>query len=766
MLVLSFLWADEVSLSADSLKYVNQSVVLASGNVSLEYGDFYLQAERLSLYSKESFLTAEGNISVNVDGKNYRAQSLTYKLKDKELILNTLSTTLNIEQAASPVYFKCKRLTKDNDVFYGDDSCFTTCPPDKPYYEVEAKKFKFYPDDKIIAREVFVHSGSLPVFYSPYYEFYVGKKNPIYLLPAIGNNNEEGFYVKNTLEYWLNEDIKSQLIIDYLEKKDLGLGVKTKFFEKKNYPLDLYIYNINNYNFILSLAQKLKIANTEEVSYKINRRNLYSLYGNRDDFLEYNLNLSNTKSGQLSLLERNNYYLSQKHQELNWQNTDKSNTQNLQLVNDSYFLSKAEYQMFKYNVVNTTFSNEFYYRNSDYYMTRTKYQYISNKIKVFLQGNNLVLANESEYKKTGYFGREAQLVSPKFSLLYYPQKAGTIKEISKIVINMNTNINLNDESITTNKNLEVVENLPEASIEFSEYDFNSVNLKHKVTMGSYHEKKNIGFSRDIYDNRVLMQNVASTYLYKNINKSNYLLYTVGYDQYLYDSGDKQFLLGNKLDLGFKPIETVKENIVYEKSDPSGYSQFYFDELRSRINKISNYFNYEYVKYLNLIVEDSYSFLDSKRDLQKFTISYLPEEKKQVLFSTAYNYETRVWSNLINRLTYKQDEYNYVIMNNSYSLMRGEIMESLVQFGCSIGLEERWLIKADLLWNSLQKQYRVPMIRIIKDLGCVVFSYEYNDIRREHTLMFKVTAFPDELTGISTGSEGLNFKGFTNSSGNR
>ena len=55
-----------------------------------------------------------------------------------------------------------------DDVSYGQDLMFTSCPDDQPHYHFVATRAKLSPSGMLIARNVFLHFGEVPVFWLPF----------------------------------------------------------------------------------------------------------------------------------------------------------------------------------------------------------------------------------------------------------------------------------------------------------------------------------------------------------------------------------------------------------------------------------------------------------------------------------------------------------------------------------------------------------------------------------------------------------------------
>ncbi|MEK6558147.1 MAG: LptA/OstA family protein, partial [Candidatus Margulisiibacteriota bacterium] len=236
--------AQTVSLEADYLRYDQDESVWASGNVHLVYGEITLDAKQMTLYARQNRVVAQEGVSVNFRGRRFYSKKMVYALKDEDISFNVFSATLMPIEAEGPLYFESDELQKHGEVYTGGRSRFSSCPPDRAYYSIEARKFVFYPRSRIEGYDVYAHAGGIPIFYSPYYEFALGYRNPLYLFPAIGSSFAEGAYVKSTVIYHVNRDLQTNLYFDVLERMGYGSGVKAWVNKSSKFPSEIYAYGI------------------------------------------------------------------------------------------------------------------------------------------------------------------------------------------------------------------------------------------------------------------------------------------------------------------------------------------------------------------------------------------------------------------------------------------------------------------------------------------------------------------------------------------
>jgi hypothetical protein len=108
-----------------------------------------------------------------------------------------------------------------------------------------------YPKDKIIARNISWYEGKLKIITLPYFLIFLDRKTQQPILPKIGQNSKDGWFIKTYFNYYVDEKSYGTLYIDWLEKKGIGTGVEhTLEIGDANNPgeTSLYLYQIKDKN--------------------------------------------------------------------------------------------------------------------------------------------------------------------------------------------------------------------------------------------------------------------------------------------------------------------------------------------------------------------------------------------------------------------------------------------------------------------------------------------------------------------------------------
>jgi hypothetical protein len=106
-----------------------------------------------------------------------------------------------------------------------------------------------YPKDKIIARNISWYEGKIKIVTLPYFLIFLDRKTQQPILPKIGQNSADGWFVKTYFNYYVDEKSYGTLYINWLEKKGIGTGVEhTLEIGDANHPgeTSLYFYQIKD----------------------------------------------------------------------------------------------------------------------------------------------------------------------------------------------------------------------------------------------------------------------------------------------------------------------------------------------------------------------------------------------------------------------------------------------------------------------------------------------------------------------------------------
>ncbi|EDZ61777.1 organic solvent tolerance protein [Sulfurimonas gotlandica GD1] len=217
--------ADKVEIYATSMDS-KDSIVKASGEVTVVYKDYFLSAQNATYDKNTGELELFGNIRAN-QGQNYKLLGDYAKLNiaKKERVFKPFFML----EKESKVWISADEgcaLNKDFDIQSG---MMSGCNPNDPLWKIHFSSSTYNSDDKwlnIYNARIFIYD--IPVFYTPYFGYSLDTTRRTGLLtPAFGTSAVEGVYFEQPIyiaeQNWWDLELKPQV------RTNRGYGGYTTF---------------------------------------------------------------------------------------------------------------------------------------------------------------------------------------------------------------------------------------------------------------------------------------------------------------------------------------------------------------------------------------------------------------------------------------------------------------------------------------------------------------------------------------------------------
>ncbi|MDP8267211.1 MAG: putative LPS assembly protein LptD [Candidatus Tenebribacter davisii] len=272
---------DSLFYSADSIDYnVEKEIIQLSGNTSVKYHTSTINADTIAIDLKKEQAFAKGKSYLQDGTQNMLGRDINYDLKTKWGLVSSGSSKFD-----KGFYYGEEIRKIDDDTYDVDKGIFTTCDALHPHFYIQAKEFRFYKNDKFVAKPVVFYVNHFPVFAFPFGTFTLkrGRQSGI-LVPSPGWNKTKGKYLENIAYYFAYRDHADFTIaLDYYELTGWELGFHSLY--KKRY----------NYNGFFNAILQKKIQGPQISQYEWNIKNRHHHdYGNRTTF-DMNLNFISSK---------------------------------------------------------------------------------------------------------------------------------------------------------------------------------------------------------------------------------------------------------------------------------------------------------------------------------------------------------------------------------------------------------------------------------------------------------------------------------------
>lgn len=219
---------EAVIVDGDEVNYdAATNTVKAEGNVVIEYKSIKVSCDKANVNTRMNVGDLYGNVQIQHDSGVLTGDNIRYNFNTQD------AQMMGVYLESEPFYAYGESVKKVTDEYYElNDACVTTCGPvnGKKYfmdYSLHAKKVEFYPKRKVVAKNVIVKVGKMPLMYIPYYVQPSKDKLPrVTLVP--GYDSSRGAFLLSAWRYYINEKFKGRIHLDYHSKKGVGVGFTHK----------------------------------------------------------------------------------------------------------------------------------------------------------------------------------------------------------------------------------------------------------------------------------------------------------------------------------------------------------------------------------------------------------------------------------------------------------------------------------------------------------------------------------------------------------
>jgi hypothetical protein len=509
------------------------------------------------------------------------------------VILLRLKGELTGEGIKGKVYYQGEKMENFPETVEITEGSFTSCELEEPHYRIVAKEMIIYPKDKIIARNISWYEGKTKIITLPYFLIFLDRKTQLPILPKIGQNSKDGWFVKTNFNYYINEKSYGTLYIDWLEKKGIGIGVEhTLEIGEANNPgeTSLYLYQIKDKNSgNINLSGRIKYGQEFKENIKTQVTLDYSGIKSEGGGL-----LSNSLKSQFSFEKKEEKYNLKLTGKYNFSGTglgqeDLSINGNIKVKHNYTFNDKLSSAL----VLVYTDKNPASWEVADREL-KPKWE-----LKYKGKGYTLNLTTEKRFDLDGdnYTGENVSKIIDRLPEFIFKKSSTTIGD-TKITYNINASVGHFYEAATEEDNWR------------GEY---IINVKRSFNLGEYLTLTPSGIFR----------------------------------QDVYLTGEARYLVGGKVDLKAVYNPYISSTLSYSHNKSVGPTPFNFDYITPLTNTVSGKLTLKPSEKIKLDLSSNYNFVtESFRNLVA-KVEYKPKDDWKMNFSSTYNLNTNKWTKKIN-----------------------------------------------------------------------------------------------------------------------
>lgn len=223
---------------------LEERIFTAEGDVQVTIGDVKLEGDRLIANFDSGEVVLEGAVRWRQGEQELGGQRLIYDLEAGEGRFEEALAELTAP--AGIIYVSGRAIHFDEERYLVNAGEFTTCELPHSHYRLAAKELEYYPGEKVVIRGVTYYEGKIPLFYWPYLVIpldWDGDQS-LFNLPVFGYGEHEGYYVKNTFNYYLSPNAAGNIFLDLYTRLGVGVGLRHNYKLEKLGEGSLYFWGI------------------------------------------------------------------------------------------------------------------------------------------------------------------------------------------------------------------------------------------------------------------------------------------------------------------------------------------------------------------------------------------------------------------------------------------------------------------------------------------------------------------------------------------
>jgi hypothetical protein len=673
----------DISLIAEYITYEKvdeEDLVIAKDGVEFKYQDIEIKAEYLEINLTTNLLFASGEVYFLQDETETNCEELTYNWETEKTILLRLKGELTGEGIKGKVFYQGEKMENFPETTEISGGSFTTCELEEPHYRIVAKEMIIYPKDKIIARNISWYEGKTKIITLPYFLIFLDRKTQQPILPKIGQNSNDGWFIKTYFNYYVDEKSYGTLYIDWLEKKGIGTGVEhTLEIGDANHPgeTSLYLYQIKDKNSgEINLTGKIKYGQEFEEDLKTQVTLNYS--GSKAAGGEL---LSNSLKSQFTLDKQGEKYNLKISGKYNFSGGEKYNLK----ISGKYNFSGTGLGEEDLSIDGNIKVNHNYTFNDKLNSALTLVYIDKNPASQEVADRELIPKWELKYKGEGY------------------------------TLNLTTEKRFDpDGDNYTGENIsKIIDRLPEFTFKKNTASIGDTKITYDIE----------GSIARFYEAATEKENTRGEYII-NVKRpftlGEYLTLTPSgiFRQDVYLTGEARYLVGGKVDLKavYNPYISSTLSYSYNNYNKSeGPTPFNFDYITPLTNTVSGKLTLKPSEKVKLDLSSNYNFVTENFGNLVGKLEYKPKEDWKMNFSSSYNLNT----NETNEWTKK--------INSTLDLQ----------------VSDDWRIKYRGVVDLDDFKLTNSVVGITRDLHCREITINYKQATKSFWVEFYIKAFPTE-----------------------
>ena len=208
----------------DNLTF-HHNLIQIDGNGLIKYDEVVLYADHIWADFDENVMRAAGNVHLLVGNEETYANELLYNIETKKGIIREGFSF------SDPWYYRGTEIFKiEDDESYIRGGSLTTCSLKHPHYYFSASQIIVRINKELIAKNIVLRVGGIPLFYFPAYRRDLRQEEKIAkIIVKIGTDSYQGVFLSVILPLARRFRYDGALLFDHSARRGSGGGVDGKY---------------------------------------------------------------------------------------------------------------------------------------------------------------------------------------------------------------------------------------------------------------------------------------------------------------------------------------------------------------------------------------------------------------------------------------------------------------------------------------------------------------------------------------------------------
>ena len=219
---------------------------MAQGDVEITLGDLLLRGDALSMDVATGEVLLQGNVSLVQGSQELTGEVLSYNLETGIGSFDQVRAEFVLAQETGSIFISGKSIGIAGERYKVQGGKFTTCDLEHSHFHLATKELEYIAGEKVIIRGVTYYEGRIPLFYWPYLviPLDLDDRENFFTLPVFGYGEREGYYMKNTFNYYFNTKSYGHLYLDLFTSMGVGVGARHYYDLDAFGKGSIYVYGV------------------------------------------------------------------------------------------------------------------------------------------------------------------------------------------------------------------------------------------------------------------------------------------------------------------------------------------------------------------------------------------------------------------------------------------------------------------------------------------------------------------------------------------